>query len=159
MANSSISRPSDDQLPKLIVLCVIIVAAMATLVCRLAWLQILQSGYYKAQAVDNSTRVTFLRAPRGVIYDRHGNLLATNKQSLSMIATPIQIDHVKDLADKLAKVLDKPEPEVLAALMKAKSSNSPTPIVIERDLDVDTGIARAPRRWASSSAVVIASGS
>jgi penicillin-binding protein 2 len=122
----------------MVVLALVVVAAVAVLIMRLAWLQILQRDYYKAQAVENSTRVTFLRAPRGTIYDRHGNLLATNKQSISMIAIPIQIDHVQDLANRLSKVLDVPAPKVLALLLKAKASHSVLPVVIAHDLDMDT---------------------
>jgi penicillin-binding protein 2 len=139
MTQSTLPYNSDEKpILKTVILGAVIVLAVSTLVARLCWLQLLQNGYYKSQAIDNSSRVTFLRAPRGIIYDRHGNLLATNKQSLSLIAIPIQIDHAEDLANRLAKVLDKPAPEVLAALLKAKVSGSVLPVVIERDLDVET---------------------
>jgi penicillin-binding protein 2 len=139
MTQSTVPYNSEDKpILKTVILGTVILFAVCTLVARLCWLQILQNSYYKSQAIDNSSRVTFLRAPRGIIYDRHGNLLATNKQSLSLIAIPIQIDHTQDLANRLAKVLDKPAPEVLAALLKAKSSGSVLPVVIERDLDVET---------------------
>ena len=128
----------EDHTAKMVVVGSVILLAVLTLIARLAWLQILQYPYYKSQAIENSTRVTFLRAPRGNVYDRHGNLLATNKQSLSMIAIPIQIEHANDLAHRLAKILEKPAPEVLASLLKAKASNSVLPVVIERDLDVET---------------------
>ncbi len=121
---------------KAVILGSVIFLAMVLLVARLGWLQILQSKYYKGQAVENSTRVTFLRAPRGSIYDRNGVLLATNKQSLSMIAVPNQLDDVRDLAYRLARILDVPMPKVLTALMKAKASASVLPVVIERDLDI-----------------------
>lgn len=123
---------------KMIMLSCIIVLCVTTLWLRLSWLQILQNGYYRAQAVENSTRVTFLRAPRGVIYDRHGNLLATNKQSLSLIVIPMQLDFPAESAHRLSNILDIPEPEMLAILLKAKLSNSVLPVVIQRDLDVDT---------------------
>lgn len=119
------------------VLAFIILTSMLILVARLVWLQVLQNDYYKARAVDNSTRVTFLRAPRGIIYDRYGNLIATNKQSLSMVAIPKQLEHIDVLARRLSRVLDLPEAKVLASLMKAKASNSVLPVVIERDLDMD----------------------
>jgi penicillin-binding protein 2 len=139
MTQSTLPYNSDDKaILKTVILGTVIVLAVSTLIARLCWLQILHNGYYKSQAIENSSRVTFLRAPRGIIYDRHGNLLATNKQSLSLIAVPIQIDHAQDLANRLAKVLDKPAPEVLAALLKAKASGSVLPVVIERDLDVET---------------------
>src|SRR5215471_21452629 len=89
---------------KAIILAMIVVAAMAALIARLSWLQILQNRYYRAAALENSTRVTFLRAPRGIIYDRHGNLLATNKQTISMIAIPNELEHCQDLASRLSRV-------------------------------------------------------
>jgi penicillin-binding protein 2 len=138
MSQNVLGSHNYNPILKMIVLSVVITLAVATLLARLCWLQILQNNYYRNQAIDNSTRVTFLRAPRGTIYDRHGNLLATNKQSLSMIAIPMQIEHAKDLAYRLAKVLDEPPPKVLNVILKAKASHSPTPVVIERDLDVDT---------------------
>jgi penicillin-binding protein 2 len=115
----------------------IIALCMGALIARLVWLQIIQYGYYKNSAIENSTRVTFMRAPRGNIYDRYGNLLATNKQSLSMIAIPAQLDDVKELAKGLAPVLDSPYPKVLDSLLKAKASGSVLPVVIERDLDMN----------------------
>jgi penicillin-binding protein 2 len=92
---------------KMCILLLVICVAMAALAARLVWLQIIQSQYYKTQAVDNSTRVTFLRAPRGIIYDRNGNMLATNKQTLSMVAIPSQVnaENIDDLARKLSKIL------------------------------------------------------
>ncbi|HMX45323.1 MAG TPA: penicillin-binding protein 2 [Candidatus Obscuribacter sp.] len=134
---STASRRQDYGL-KVAVLCTVIGLAMAALVARLVWLQILQNGYYKAQAVENSTRVTFLRAPRGNIYDRHGTLIATNKQSLSMIAVPAQLENVEDLANRLTPILSQPQPKILASLLKAKASGSVLPVVIERDLDMET---------------------
>jgi penicillin-binding protein 2 len=112
--------------------------AMAALGLRLVWLQIIQSNFYKARAVENSTRVTFLRAPRGIIYDRHGNMLATNKQTLSLVAIPLQIEDVDDLTNRLAKILNNPEIEIRESLLKAKESDSVLPVVIERDLDLKT---------------------
>lgn len=113
-------------------------AAMAALTLRLVWLQIIQTNFYKAKAVDNSTRVTFLRAPRGIIYDRHGNMLATNKQTLSLVAIPLQIEDVDDLTRRLSKITSNPEIDIRAALLKAKESDSVLPVVIERDLDLKT---------------------
>jgi penicillin-binding protein 2 len=112
--------------------------AISLLLARLTWLQVIQNRYYHGQSVENSTRVTFLRAPRGIIYDRHGALLATNKQTISMIAVPHELDDCPQLAEKLAKVIDEPKSDLLEILKNAKASNSVLPVVIERDLDVET---------------------
>src|SRR4029450_2394804 len=122
---------------KAFVLAMIVLAAMAALIARLSWLQILQNRYYRAAALENSTRVTFLRAPRGIIYDRHGNLLAANKQSLSMTVIPSQLEDLFELSARLGRSLNVHQAEVLLRLQKAKESSSVLPVVIERDLDLD----------------------
>src|SRR5271155_4120505 len=127
-----------EQLRKARFLGFVIIAAIVSLLARLTWLQIIQNRYYHNQAVENSTRVTFLRAPRGIIYDRHGALLATNKQTISMIAIPNELENCRELSARLSKVIDEPEPKLLNVLLKAKTSNSVLPVVIERDLDVET---------------------
>lgn len=114
----------------------LIVTLALALTARLVWLQILQNQYYKAKAVDNSTRVTFLRAPRGIIYDRHGNMIATNKQTLSMVAIPSQLEDLDDLAGKLSKILEMNYAEIHDKLETAKISDSVLPVVIDTDLDV-----------------------
>jgi penicillin-binding protein 2 len=116
----------------------VIFLATGILICRLVWLQIIQNTYYRNAAVQNSTRVTFLRAPRGIIYDRHGTLLATNKQTISMIAIPNELENCQDLSGRLAKVIDEPQAKLLNMLLKAKASNSVLPVVIEHDIDVET---------------------
>jgi penicillin-binding protein 2 len=164
VATSSRREVFDNLGTKALVLCLVILTAMALLVARLVWLQILQNKYYKGRSVENSTRVIFLRAPRGIIYDRHGNLLATNKQSLSMTVIPRQIEEVDDLAERLARVLDTSQTrayrhqtldtdafgnqvedrpvssvdEIRLRLLRAKESDSVMPVVIERDVDLAT---------------------
>lgn len=128
---------ADEAAFKAIVLAGVVIAALSLLVLRLGWLQVLHHDHYRNQAIDNSTRVTFLRAPRGSIYDRHGNLLATNKQSLSMIAIPNQLERMDELATRLCKILFLEKPEVLDRLMKARASGSVLPVVIEHDLDME----------------------
>jgi penicillin-binding protein 2 len=125
---------------KAIALTLLVVALTAALTVRLVWLQIIQTAYYKGQAVENSTRVTFLRAPRGIIYDRNGNMLATNKQTLSMVAIPIQIkeENLEELAARLAKILGENYNEVHDKLETAAASESVLPMVLETDLDVAT---------------------
>lgn len=138
MAQSTYSQRDSAEITKrALVLGFVVAAAMSILLLRLGWLQILQRRYYQNRAVENSSRVTFLRAPRGVIYDRHGNLLATNKQSLSMIVIPAQLDDLDTLSQRLARVLDLPVAEVLDRLQKARESNSVLPVVIEHDLDLN----------------------
>ncbi len=55
-----------------------IVFVYILLLIRLFYLQGIQGDYYTKLSKDNRVRVRRIDAPRGKIYDRHGNLLATN---------------------------------------------------------------------------------
>ncbi len=142
MVESGISRSNEEIESagrRATMLLFVVGVAMTALSLRLVWLQILQNGFYKAKALENSTRVTFLRAPRGIIYDRHGNMLATNKQTLSLVAIPMQLDeNVDPLAIRLSRILGLSFAELKARLEKAKTSDSVLPVVIEHDLDLAT---------------------
>lgn len=140
MVESGIGRTSseiDNPGKRAAVLLFVVGVAMTALALRLVWLQVLQNNFYKARALENSTRVTFLRAPRGIIYDRHGNMVATNKQTLSLVAVPLQLEDVDSVAVRLSRILELPYADIKARLEKAKVSDSVLPVVIERDLSLD----------------------
>lgn len=54
---------------------------------RLFWLQIIQGTIYTLQANDNRTATVNEPAPRGVIYDRNGTVLARNLASYNAVVT------------------------------------------------------------------------
>ena len=58
---------------------------------RLYQLQISQGDQYRAQADENRFEVVEDAAPRGVIYDRRGNILALNKPSFEIALVPEDI--------------------------------------------------------------------
>lgn len=72
-----------------------------TLVLRLGDLQILQRDYFVTRADDNRMRLTPVPPVRGLIYDRHGTLLAQNRPAFMLQVTPEQ---VKDLDATLAQL-------------------------------------------------------
>lgn len=58
---------------------------------RLFSLQILNGMTYVAQAESNRTQTISVPAPRGIIYDRNGTLLARNVASYSIVITPASL--------------------------------------------------------------------
>ena len=60
-------------------------------VARLLTLQILNGKMYVLQAKSNRTQTISVSAPRGIIYDRNGILLAGNTPSYSVVITPASI--------------------------------------------------------------------
>jgi len=78
---------------------------MGLLVLRLWYLQISEGSYYRNLSENNRTRTVVLEPARGLIYDRHGVLLANNVPSFSLYVT---LEDVKDrmaLVDSLVRLI------------------------------------------------------
>ena len=91
----------------LIFLCVSLFAVLAA---RVLQMQVIEHEKYKTLAKNNSTKASIIRAPRGIIYDRDGAILATSKLALKIIAYPRILARVKDketLAKRLAHLTGK----------------------------------------------------
>ncbi len=65
-----------------------IVFTFVLLVGRLYHLQIMQGEIYRASADDNRFRLTEAAAPRGVMYDRTGQILVRNRPSFQVSVVP-----------------------------------------------------------------------
>ncbi len=57
---------------------------MIVVVGRLAYIQIIKEKSYQVRALANAGQQTVLKAPRGIIYDRYGQVLVTNKPSFGL---------------------------------------------------------------------------
>lgn len=73
---------------RVLVVYVIIVLVISAIIYRLVNLQILATESYMEQAVDNYTLTIRDPAPRGIIYDRNGIILARNIASYNVVITP-----------------------------------------------------------------------
>lgn len=60
------------------------VAVFTLLALRLYYLQIVRGEHYRRLAEQNRISLIRVRAPRGIVYDRHGNVLVTNRPSFSV---------------------------------------------------------------------------
>lgn len=69
-------------------LVMLIVIVFSVLVGRISHLQIARHDYYKLQAEANRIRKISTEAPRGLIYDRNHNVLATNIAEFDIIIIP-----------------------------------------------------------------------
>ncbi len=69
----------------------LIVAVVGLIISRLVNLQVLSSDSWKISAVDNYTNEISEPAPRGIIYDRNGYVLARNIASYNVVITPASL--------------------------------------------------------------------
>lgn len=75
------------------------------LVCRLAYLQIHKNQLYTTLSINNSMDVVPLEPTRGLIYDRHGILLADNIPVFSLDVIPDKIKNIAVMLVEIAKII------------------------------------------------------
>lgn len=84
---------------RLLLASVIILSLLGVLVGRYSYLQITQHDIYKTQSDRNRVHVQSVPPTRGLIYDRHGKLLAENQPSYTLTLVK---ERVKDLQQSLS---------------------------------------------------------
>lgn len=85
---SSVSRPVRFETWRLSIIYIVVFLALSGLLFRLVSLQVFQSSDWAARAVENFTKQVSVPAPRGIIYDRNGYILARNLASYNIVITP-----------------------------------------------------------------------
>ncbi len=87
-----------------------ILVAFAILALQLGQLQIVQFGYYRAEANQNRYRLVQTDALRGIIYDRNGKILVRNIPSFSVSIVPADLpsDQEERVYKELSVLLDVP---------------------------------------------------
>ncbi len=121
--------------PKFWWLVAFVTLAVASLVGRLFYLQILHGGDFSVLSEDNRIRKQVVLAPRGKILDRNGDVLAENTASYNLIATPFDLPKA-GLNGEVATLAAEFQFDAAAALAKIRATdrNSIQPVIIKQDL-------------------------
>lgn len=88
-----------------IVLSLIIGMLIVILIARLWYLQVKQHRLYKTLSQQNQLNLLPIEPNRGLIYDRHGILLAENVPVFSLEIVPSRINSVKTTIAQLAQIV------------------------------------------------------
>ena len=110
------------------------VAAFAVLLLRLIFLQVIQGDEYRTLSLNNRIRLQSIDPPRGLIYDRNGDVLVENRPSFDVAITLKDARPVEATIDKLAQHLDVSPETLQLKLSKSKGVSSYKPIVIKQDI-------------------------
>ncbi len=78
------------------ILIVITLFFSLVIICRLFYLQIFQYKTITQRAQYSTSKISILAAPRGIIYDRNKNILATNTQAISVVAYPEKLKTMQE---------------------------------------------------------------
>jgi penicillin-binding protein 2 len=115
----------------------LILAAFILLGGKVFYLSVMKSGYYQEISRNNRIRSIEIKAPRGKIYDKKGELLVGNIPSLDAVVFPIGLptdsNEKKKNVEKLASILHLNEGEILGKL-ESSDSFSNKPILIKENI-------------------------
>lgn len=116
-------------------------ALVLTLATRLLDLQVLEHSYYDTLALGNRIRTLPINPPRGIIYDRHGIILAENIPSYELL---IHRDDIRNLHRSLRRIesivpIRRADLRLFWQLVQVEPSYEPIPL--RRDLSA-TSVAR-----------------
>ncbi|MGW8250601.1 MAG: peptidoglycan D,D-transpeptidase FtsI family protein, partial [Anaerolineales bacterium] len=110
--NSSPSLHNHLQPWRIVVFAIVLLVIFFIYLGRMFSLQILRGPELLSQAEDNRTQTVNTAAPRGVIYDRLGNVLARNIASYNVVLTaadlPDDAGEVQEVFRNLSELLDMP---------------------------------------------------
>ncbi|MGD9906450.1 MAG: penicillin-binding protein 2 [Vicinamibacterales bacterium] len=110
------------------------------------YFQIFQHAKFREMAENNHQRTLPLRAPRGVIYDRHGEVLVENRASFNI---SIMREHSRDLDRTirlLADVVGRDEQELRDIVERHRREPAYRPIVMVQDASLAQVAAVTARR-------------
>lgn len=112
MSSGSMNRPVRFETWRLVTVYVGILLAFTGLLFRLINLQVIDNSRWTAAAVDNYTFEVNIAAPRGIIYDRNGTILARNVASYNIVITPANLpddeSDIQSIYRELSKIIDVP---------------------------------------------------
>ncbi len=122
-------------------LCGVLGVALAVVIGAYWYHQIIRAEHYERLAENNRLRVLRLDAPRGLIYDRSGRILAENTPTFRLM---IDRSASSDLGASLAfaaGILGREERELRAALERHRGVAREVPVLLAEDLEL-TQVAR-----------------
>ena len=107
---------------------------LMVIVLRLYYLQVFQADKYKMMADENRISTRLLIPPRGVIYDRNGVMIASNRQNFQAMIVAEQTPDVQKTLDEFKKIMPLSEAEETKVKRDIKRNRSFVPIKIKDNL-------------------------
>ena len=99
---------------RLVPVYVVFSAFLIILLGRAFELQVIRGGVFLGEAQENHVRVQVNHAPRGVIFDRNGKVLAQNKPGFRLFIEPkaVSEDKEKQILEIISEILEIPYEEI-----------------------------------------------
>lgn len=101
---------------------------------RLWYLQVLNGAYYDELARGNRIRVLPQGAPRGIVYDRNGVILAFNRPSFNIQLVPEDTPNLETTLRNLSELTQVPYSQLLRTAQAKRSLQKFKPIFLLKDI-------------------------
>ncbi len=132
---------------RLVAFAALIVLALSALLVRLIVVQLVDGQRYRAAAAANQIRLIPVAAPRGVIYDRNGTVMARSRPSFVVGVIPSQVANPYSELATLAQILSVDERSLWYRLLHHRGVTYPSfdavaqsepygPVILATDLPV-----------------------
>lgn len=122
---------------------IIVYLGLGVLGLGLFQIQVLQGEYYRQLGEQNRIRLIPLEAPRGRVLDKRGNLLASNRPTYDVVATPEDV--TPDVYPRLGKLLSVPEKDIRFRMSAAREYPF-APAIIAQDIPRELAFAIEERK-------------
>ena len=132
---------SDRTAPKNWWLLAMLIVVFALILSRLFFLQIIKGGNYKLLSENNRIRSQVILAPRGIVTDKFGKILAQNIASFNLVAVPLDLpkEGLSEEVGSLAQLLNLDIKE-LEDKLKNVNKRSIQPLLIKQDITAQENI-------------------
>ncbi len=140
---------SSDKLPqrRIFFYLTFLVVLFLVLTTRLGYLQIVRGAELKEWSEKNRIRIVSIVAPRGVIYDRHGRVLAGNRPAFTISLFHLGGAETDQAIDELVQVLGISREKIEEMIDRHKRMvGLYKPVKIKTDITPETHTAIAERR-------------
>jgi penicillin-binding protein 2 len=115
----------------------VVLAAFTVLFARLFYLQVVEGREYRRLSEINSIRLHDIDAPRGLIFDRQGQMLVDNRPSFDLHIILKDAKPLDDTLDRLARFTGLSVEELQERIRANLKRGGYTPILLKEDIGRD----------------------
>ncbi|MDX1483914.1 MAG: penicillin-binding protein 2 [Alphaproteobacteria bacterium] len=110
-------------------------ALLTTLAARMYYLQVIEGDRYRTLAEDNRINLRLLAPPRGVILDRYGVEIASNRQNYQLVVVPERSPDVDQTLARVARVIALDDHDRKRVRQEIRRKRGFVPVTVRDDLD------------------------
>ncbi len=114
----------------------LIAVLLLFLLLRSWYLQVIQGEHFSELSFNNRMRVVVLKPPRGLIFDRHGNLLANNVPSFNLNLILEDIEDPEEIGRRLNQYIGLSETDFKEKAIETSDHLPYMPVTLKRDLSL-----------------------